>query len=314
MTSIKKAVAIGHITNDISPEPHLGGGASYTAVTLARLGFRTTIITKCRINDPYVHQLRKMNVKTITLSSEVNTITTFDNQYNEEGKRTQFVRDKQTPITRKDLNSLPDSVQDALILVAPVIGEVDMDTYPYLAIKNRMLAVIPQGYFRSISETGKVEQTPWAGFEEYLSHAKVTIFSDEDITIDGDFDNNLLTQIKSLSDITIVTRGERGATIFYNKGEDRFEIKAYKLLAGEAKDFTGAGDVFAATFLAHYMSHKDIQTAGVFACLFAAIKIKAGNGIGLNSVPTYYQLRQENPSRVQQFADQNNIKPENIWI
>jgi hypothetical protein len=165
--SLIKFVAVGHIVNDIAPHDHLGGGVSYSAIAAQRLGHEAHIITKCPPDHPYIADLQHMGVRVHALPTKLDTITSFENIYDQDGKRTQRVREVQEPITRADLPFFPQNLlKDATVLIAPVIHEVDMDLYPVLA-RSKMLAVAPQGYFRALNPDGKVTQERWAGFQGF---------------------------------------------------------------------------------------------------------------------------------------------------
>lgn len=271
-------VALGHIVNDTFPKNHLGGSVSYAAVTALRLGYNTTIITKAPQNHPYIKSLQKMGISVHILPSNLNTITSFQNIYDTKGKRSQTLLDKQENITLKDLSFFPRHIlRDAVILVAPVIYEVSMDLFPILA-KMGFLAITPQGYFRKIDKAGKVHQIKWRGFEKYLREASIAIFSEEDINIEGKIDTDLLNMIKKQV-LTVLTRGEKGATVFNNA--QTISTKAFTLADNELVDFTGAGDTFATAFLIKYIETKDLKQSNIFANFYAANKIKSKNYLNI---------------------------------
>ncbi len=285
---MQKFVAIGHITNDLEPMDHLGGSVAYTTVAASRLGYDSAVITKAPKNHPYKKYLEGLGIKVYLLPSLLDNITSFKNFYDEKGKRTQIITQKQEQITVKDLQSLDKGIlREALILVAPVIGEVNLDTFNFLS-RQGFLALTPQGYFRGVGRQGKIFQNRWVNFEENLRNAKVVIFSEEDITISGQKDLSVLDQIKKIVPITVLTEGERGATVF--KGREAIHVDAYPLLPKQLVDFTGAGDSFATAFLLEYFKEKDVKKAATYACYFAAIKIMGLGGIGINSIPDRKQM------------------------
>lgn len=309
--NIERAVLIGHPTNDLTPEPHLGGGVSYMTGGLKRLGIKhIDVLTMLPSKHPYIDELESYGATLYLLSSKEIHITSFDNQYTEEGDRTQLLIDRAGQITKELLTQQSKELfKNSLVVVTPVIGEVDENTYPYLKNHAQLLAVLPQGYFRAFDQLPQeVKHVRWKNFESYLREVDITILSNEDLTIDGEFDSELLKQIKICSPITILTQGARGAIIFYEDKE--ISISTLEIETEEAKDFTGAGEVFAAGFLAEYIKHGNLHEAGVFGCLYATIKVLGIGGIGLNSIPTQEQIETfiaENTERFAKFLAKNNL-------
>jgi sugar/nucleoside kinase (ribokinase family) len=302
-------VAVGHIVNDIAPRNHLGGGVSYSAIAAQRLGHEAHIITKCPPDHPYIGDLKHMGVRVHPLPTKLDTITSFRNIYDKDGKRTQHVPEVQEPITRADLPFFPqDLLKDAAVLIAPVIHEVDMDLYPALA-QSKMLAVAPQGYFRALNPDGKVTQKRWVGFEGSLRHARATIFSAEDIAIGSDtVDEELLKAIVDECSLVALTRGPKGASI-YREGT-AFEFGVLSLQQDETNDLTGAGDTFAAALVTELARGTELRAAAVSATFFAALKIRGlGRGDGIDAIPTLEEVRQfaeTSPQRVQSFLEQEH--------
>jgi sugar/nucleoside kinase (ribokinase family) len=306
-SSVIKFVAIGHIVNDTAPLDHLGGGVSYSAIAAQRLGHEAHIITKCRPDHPYIRDLEGMGVRTHPLPTNLDTITSFENIYDENGKRAQYVSEVQEPITCADLRFFPRNLlQEATVLVAPVIHEVDMELYPALS-QSKMLAVAPQGYFRAANPGGKVSQKPWTGFEGFLRHAHATIFSEEDSALGSDSaQDQLLRAIVNECKLVALTRGAKGASILCNGSA--FEFGVLSLQPDETRDLTGAGDTFAATLVTELARGTELRAAAVSAAFFAALKIRAGSGI--DAIPTLEQVTEfakANPQRIQCFVEQESV-------
>jgi sugar/nucleoside kinase (ribokinase family) len=302
-------VAIGHMTIDrpdeVVPQDHLGGGVSYSAVTAARLGHDAHIITK-GYNDVYVKDLESMGVTVHVLPSKVDRMTIFKNEYDTDGKRQQIVEERQEPITMEDYmsNNFPiDILNKATVIVAPVIGEVDVRLFPKLR-GAKLLGLIPQGYFREVGTDGMVSQKRWSGFNPYLDNVDVTVLSEEDIIIANNFDQRLFEQIASESLSTVLTKGKRGASVYLGNILDH-EVNAFLLKKSEENDFIGAGDVFAGAFFTELLkenaTYKSASTAATF---YAALKIMKLSGVGINSIPTeeqYREFKKEQKERIKEF-------------
>ncbi len=310
-------VAIGHISNDINPKPHLGGGVSYSAITASRLGLDAQIYIKCGENNPYIDELESFGVTVHVFPSQIHTTTSFDNHYDKKGNRTQIVADIQESITIQEIDKLKDIPKGASILVAPIIGEVDMNLFAPLAEIGK-LSITPQGFFRRKEPDGTVKQIRWEGFEEPLSKAKgaITVLSTEDITIEGQVDTSLRNEIAKASSIVALTQGDKGVTV-YEHGKEPFHTGAFPLSEEETVDFTGAGDVFATVFITEMAKNDgNVKAASVAACLFAALKIKGiTGGVGIQSIPTTKEVQtflHENQRRVGDYLRKEGVAVSDI--
>jgi sugar/nucleoside kinase (ribokinase family) len=302
-------VAIGHVVNDTAPEDHLGGGVAYSAVAARRLGYEAHIITKCPPDHRYVADLKQIGVDVHPLPTRRDTITSFDNMYDGSGRRRQHVAELQESISLADLPSFPQEIlADAIVLVAPVVGEVDVNLYPALA-RSRMLAVTPQGYFRKIDSDGTVLQQKWEGSEDALRHARMTVLSEEDVAVSSEEpDKGLLTLIVAACPIVALTRDAKGSSI-YEDGKPT-KVGAFPLLTDEANDPTGAGDTFATVFVTEVARGIRPKEAAVAAAFFAALKMRAARGEGIDSIPTLSEVRQfseANQERVRSFLAREDV-------
>ncbi len=304
----KKFIAVGHIVNDTEPHDHLGGGVSYTAVAASLLGLEAHIITKCPKHHPYIEYLSSMGVTVHVLPSSLETIISFKNIYTKSGKRTQFVSSQQEGISQKDFEHFDMSLlKDASIVVAPVIGKVDMDLFSFFK-EYGTVSVVPQGYLRKILPSGKVIAQPWEGIEKYAKYIDEIILSDEDMTTDGVFDQDMLRVLRKNTPLVIMTKGPFGSVVF---GEQTREISAFPLQEEEIVDFTGAGDVYAAGFITQYSKTQDMHKSAVFASLYASAKITGIGGIGIASIPSKEQLDiflKNHSEGLKEFLLKNNLK------
>ena len=101
----------------------------------------------------------------------------------------------------------------------------------------------PQGWLRSWDETGLIKQKAWQSLELVLPKADLVFFSMEDLN----HDFHALADIEKLCNTLIVTDGYRSIRMFH--AGKRLEVAVQ---AAEAANPTGAGDIFAASFIAHY--------------------------------------------------------------
>jgi len=117
-------------------------------------------------------------------------------------------------------------------------------------------------------------------------------------------------KLRSLAPLLAVTDGENGSELSLAGRKNRIHIEALSLKREELRDFTGAGDTYAFAFLSKFAETHDPVDAGVFASLFAALKIAdiAEGGNGLATVPNEDQVRKflrTNPKRTKDFFASN---------
>ncbi len=311
----EKLITVGHIVEDTAePENVIGGGVSYSGITAKELGLDVHIITKFPTPHRFLDSFAQRGITIMTLPTRSDEVTRFTNRYDTSGNRKQVLSGRQESITLTDLESVPSTELDAsCILVAPVIGEVDTNVIPRLAAHG-LVAVTPQGYFREIREDGTIFQKEWQGFEKDLSYAFITILSDEDIAVKGVLNDSLLDRIKSSSSSVVLTRGKNGATVF-DKGRKAFDVQAFPLTTEQTRDFTGAGDTFAAAYIAKFMKTGNHHAATVFASLVAGIKITGSSGVGIDSIPKRRQIEQfleKHSSQLKRFLTLNQASEDFI--
>lgn len=223
---------VGHVTVDRLPNGscRLGGTATYAALTAHQLGARVALLTSAAFEPGLVDLLRGVRIARVPAEHT----TQFVNLY-QDGRRRQRVEAIAEPLTCAQL--LPEWRSAPIVHLAPLVAEVDpalVDCFP-----SAFIGVTPQGWMREIGDQGDVHAVPWASAERVLARADATVFSEEDVP-----DQRLIAEYAALARTLVVTRGERGATV-YHRGvahhSPAFQSK------GEV-DPTGAGDVFAAAY------------------------------------------------------------------
>lgn len=314
----KVAFTIGHILNDTEPKPHIGGGAPYSGVALVKLGFETHIVAKFPSWHPYIHELESLGIEKVHPlpfqdPSFQDKVCSFTNIYDVQGNRTQKVNGRQEKITPKDIYALQSVlIERALVFITPVLNEVDPKIFKPLKERGHFIALTPQGYFRSLDEEGNVVRSPWQDVE-VLKDVDAVILSDEDLTFDHKMDMDYFARMREVCDLIVLTKGKEGLSI-YKKGQEPIDIEPFKLNEDELRDFTGAGDSCAASFVWHYTQRGNLREAGTFAALYSALKIKGVGGKegGLSALPSLEQVHEfvqskENESRYKRFLELNGL-------
>lgn len=277
-------LVVGHITRDVLPDGswRAGGAALYASVTAQRLGLRVGIVTSAPAD-------LRANVSALLgdppmVALDAETATTFENVYTPAG-RVQYLRAVASPLTLDDVPTAWRRCNVALL--APVAREFS----PELAagLSPRVLGAAPQGWLRAWDADGRVRPRPLSAADEQgLRRLSALILSREDLTGPGASGEALAEAERTLSEwarlvpLLAVTRGSDGAELWRDGGVERFP----GYLAREV-DPTGAGDVFAATFLCALATMADAAAAVDHANQVAAMSVE---GVGHSAIPTPEQV------------------------
>ena len=188
----------------------------------------------------------------------------FNNRYTTDGHRVQEV------IHRGDVLELDDWIPGECVHAMPVLGEVRLAPQ-FLAQKPRdaVLVVNAQGWLRDaeVKETwAEVRRKPWA----IPAGLDALFFSNEDVSDPGSF----ILEARAIVPLVIKTEGPNGARIWSPDGA--FRVSARQM---DAVDPTGAGDVFAAAFVAQHLVHGEtIERSCQFATACAG-EVVRGSGL-----------------------------------
>ena len=229
-------LVIGHLTADLTPagERRLGGTAAYASRTAHALGLRVRLLTSVAHGEPLLETLRP-DLHDIRVVPSGST-STFENIYDNDGRRTQFLREVAAPLGPGDV---PPAWRDAeLVHLAPLTGEVD----PALAacFPNSTVLLTAQGWLRRRGEDDLISFHYWFD-SAVLRHIDIVVLSEEDFAEAPELEQDLAAQVPWL----FVTRAERGGTC-YRHGRPH----EYATPRPPVTNTTGAGDVFAAAVLA----------------------------------------------------------------
>ncbi len=259
-------VAIGHVTLDrfvdvVRP----GGAALYAAVAAHRLGLSAGILTSHA--DDFPLELIPPRIEVVSVPAAATT--TFEYSPGTQA-RTMRVTAAARPLGGADL---PDDWRPApLVLLAPVVGEVDASDL-VTAFTSATVAAAAQGWLRAIGPGGAVEPATWAPSELLLDRLQAVFLSVEDV---GDRVATAVDWFQRVP-LGVLTAGAAGALLYVN-GE-RYEVQPRRT---REVDATGAGDVFAATFVIRYHFGGDPWEAAAAASCAASLSVEAE---GWNAVP-----------------------------
>jgi 1D-myo-inositol 3-kinase len=258
-------VAVGHVTLDhFGDVVRPGGAALYAAITAYRLGLSAAILTSHASDFPLDDVPSRIEV----VGTEAPATTAFEH------REVKGVRALRTRGAARALgaNDLPDDWRPApLVLLAPVLQEVD----PRLAaaFPDSAVGAELQGWLRAVDSEGGVAPTRWDAADIALGRLQAIFVSAHDVR----GQESQVTEWVQRVPLAVVTAGAAGALLYVNG--DRYEVRPRRT---REVDPTGAGDVFAATFLVHYNRHDDPWEAAEAATCAASLSIE---GEGWSSVP-----------------------------
>lgn len=270
-------LVIGHICADLHPEGKvvLGGTALYSALTAARLGWRTAVLTRGiygrSVHGHEVPSLEPYADELSIIVQEADSTTMFVNTYTA-GRRTQHLPHWAGPI---DLRGLPPHWRNAKIVhLGPIAQEID--TKQSGGLTSEFLGATPQGWMRDWPKPG--------GGRVTTSHLRLPaslvgaldgiVVSDEEIA-----DCRDTVEAVGSRRLGAITMGDNGSKVIY--GGKRTHVAAYKVPVADA---TGAGDTYAAAF---FIKATDRSISAVKAGQFAsAVSALSLTGVGVEHVPS----------------------------
>ncbi len=268
-------LAIGHVTNDLSPDGNrFGGAVLYGAHTARKMGLVTAVVTSASADLDLDSALPGILVHSVPSRES----TTFVNTY-ERGIRKQAIRGVASPVVPSDI---PEPWRLCrLVMLGPVADEVSPRLVRHFPRATEMAVI--QGWLRQWDHNGNVSRRRWSG-TEVLPHVDAAVVSLDDIP-----DHRPTEAWKDLAPVLIVTMGQEGARVHF-KGAWH-DVEPFPTLE---VDPTGAGDVFAAAYLIRYLETGDPLTSARFASCAASFCVEAP---GTEGIPTRAQVEERLAAR-----------------
>jgi sugar/nucleoside kinase (ribokinase family) len=163
-----------------------------------------------------------------------------------------------------------------------LLGSIARELPPHwsMMFPGSLLGIAPQGLMRRWDTNGLVCHGRWEDAGLFLRRADAVFLSREDVSGDEAYIQELARKARLL----VVTDGYHGATV-YTKGEAT-TIPARRTVE---VDPTGAGDVFATSFLLRLAETGDPIVAARFASVVASMSVEAP---GMDPVPNRKQVEE----------------------
>jgi len=252
----------------------LSGCSTNACLAARRLGLEKVGLVGCigpEYEARFKAELTGFGIEVCTDTSSKGT-GGFHLVYDEKGDRTLDVLGVAGPITVK---SIPEEfLQARFMIIGPILGEVDRNVIEFLrSSTSSKLFLDPQGLIRSIGHDNRILHDCDRG--EFARIARQVDFikpnEPESITITGETNPVLgLTRLSAMGTaVPIITLAERGSMLLENGKVHRtppFHTKAI--------DPTGAGDVYAGSFITCYSRGGNLVEASMYASAAASIKIE----------------------------------------
>jgi 1D-myo-inositol 3-kinase len=265
-------VVVGHVCQDILPngELGLGGSVSYATTTALRLGYEVGVVTSA---GPDLDLAQAFPGAQVVCHRSTAT-TVFENIY-VDGGRKQILHQRADVLT---CDKIPAAWRRApLVYLGSIDQEIDPGVFHCFA-KDALIALMPQGFFRSWDENGQICFTEWKPQKDLLRRINLLVISELDVP-DPDA---LVREWGQFTKIIVVTHAERGATVYQGK-----DACHYPARPAHQVDPTGAGDVFTAAFLIRLAETADPCQAAAFANAVASFSVE---GPGLEGIPQRSQV------------------------
>jgi sugar/nucleoside kinase (ribokinase family) len=278
-------IVVGHVSIDVNIMPWgvienaLGGAPTYAGFALAALKKNAGIVAKVGSDfpDKFPPLYSKFGLDTEGILIAGEDTTTFENTYDEAGNRKQACTHVAPKISPDDI---PYAYQDAGgFYISPIADEITPDVLKAIKKDTNLVMFDPQGIFREIGASGEVRLKACEDLGEFLRYVDIVkVGKDEAGALKGDAEEGLRKLAELGPKVAILTQGEKGCLVFADGKLS--EVNALKV---DAKDLTGAGDVFGAAFLVKYLESRDAIEAAQFANAAAALKIRYKGPTGFPS-------------------------------
>jgi len=241
LAAVRPLAVIGHLSRDLvdGGEPRIGGAPWYATRALRALGRRAWIVAKCGEADRrrYARQLAERGLPTTVVGA--GETTSFSISYPADGVREMRVEAIGEPWRPRELSGLHDA---AWVHVAPLLrSDFPEPTFAALA-RGRRILLDGQGLVR-VPELGPLRFD--ADFDPaILRHVTILKLAEEEArVVAGGIEPEALAAL-GVPEI-LLTLGDEGSLVLANGRVHRVPSQRV-----HARDPTGAGDGFAAVYLA----------------------------------------------------------------
>jgi len=192
---------IGHVTADLQADQSisLGGTASFSGLTAARLGHNVGLVTSCASDlqlDPLI------GIQKWVIPSEKSTV------FRNEGLGRTRVQHLYSSATRITADHIPAPWRDCqLVHLGPIAAEIDpniVELFPHA-----LVCLTPQGWYRQADDDGLVRYVDWPEGLALLARADAVVLSIEDLK----GDEQKVKELAGICPLLVVTESRDGARV-----------------------------------------------------------------------------------------------------
>jgi sugar/nucleoside kinase (ribokinase family) len=294
-----KFLVLGHLCLDVihpvdAPEVSSYGGIYYTVATLASLagdGDRVIPVFGVNKNDreSLLQRLSEFpNVETsgiFPFDEPTNTVHLF---YQNRQTRIECSKDISRPIPFErikeflNVNGILVNIISGFDVMVNTMDEIRMA----IREKNIPLHFDYHSLTLGVNENHERFRRPVIDWRRWAFMTDTIQLNEEEIgglTIEQAPEQQTVGHLLTLGGKgVVVTRGEQGASLFYNEHKKVVRKDIPGLNVALARDVTGCGDVFGAAFHLHYVKSRDLLAAAEFANQVAAAKAQISGSDGIH--------------------------------
>jgi sugar/nucleoside kinase (ribokinase family) len=287
-------LAIGHISIDLMPDGSavLGGTALYAALTAARFGLRTAVLTRGNLSghgDAVAEAFSRFAGEVEIVLQNAPQPTIFTN-ISVAGRRVQTIH---SWAGRIDLSGVPPQWRSAdIVHLAPIAQEIDPRQVGRLS--PNFFGATPQGWMRHwpAERLGNVTLGQLRLPNELLGRIDALVLSSEEQSFARDAIDAVTRR-----GLVAVTRGPQGAEII-----DRGRSIDVPAIPVRTIDDTGAGDVFAAPLFVMRADQESTIASGRAAATAAGLSVQQSGPDGVPSRETVEDYLEEHPPQAPRRA------------
>jgi len=258
---------VGALTIDVNRSrggaySYMGGGGFYSSLSLSRMGVETVLFTAygSDMNPEWVEQLERKGVEVYRVELERSIV--FENVYQDSSRlqKSSGEPSRKISVDRSRLTGL------SAVHVTPVLNEVDLTVFKELEEAGCRVSIDAQGFIRSSGKNGCVQHVKRMVPENLLAGVGyVHMNVDEQLF----FLNRDVKELFEINPEMVVelTNSEHGSMVVYKQG--CFYMPSLEV---NTLDPTGAGDVYAAVFLAKHLETGSLLESSLYASACASIK------------------------------------------